>query len=97
MSVCIGSPHNYGNRMNGGVINFIFLNKIIKRALVFVMSEFNIWYIKGNSVKFLCFCFHIKKRNKKEFSFRINKTFDEPGTGNPVYFWPFTGDPSHLN
>src|SRR6266513_2748209 len=95
MPISICSSYNYCYRMDSRIIYLIFFYKIIEAALIFIVCEFNIGYIERDSIKFFSFFSDIYKGNKKELSFAINKTFDEPGTSYPVNLWPLTGDPFH--
>src|SRR5437773_1070274 len=97
MFIRICTSDNNSDDVNCRIIYLVFLNKIIKGAFVFVMSEFNIRYIKRNPTQLLRPFQNVGKRNKKEFSLRINKPLYKPGTGNAVDLRTFSCDPFHID
>lgn len=50
MIVGIGSPHNGGHCLQCGVGKGVFLQKIIERTPVFIMTILDFRHIEGNSI-----------------------------------------------
>src|ERR1700709_1723106 len=91
----VGAADNYSHGMDGGVFDLILLHEIIEGASILVMRKLYTRNIKRDRFKLFCLFNYLIKGNVDKLSLFVNKSADEPGTGNTVDLWTFTGDPFH--
>src|SRR5579862_9138003 len=95
MMVGVRPSYNRSHGKNCFIFYFIFFYEEIECAFLPVMRMFHIRNVERNRIYFFGLFQNLIKRNVIYFCFLIYESFDQPGTGEAVYFWPFTRNPFH--
>src|SRR5258708_19469257 len=84
MPVCICPAHDHRYRMQSGIIDLVFLNKVVKGAFILIMRELHPRHIEWRSAQLCRFCSHFFEWHIDNLSLLIDKSLYYPAPSNTV-------------
>src|ERR1700754_560185 len=93
MPVRICPSNDNGYCTQGWVFELVFFNKIVKSAFVIVMCKLDAGDVKRNRVQRFGLWGYFIEGNINDLGIFINESLDQPGAGDPVDLWSFSGYP----